>query len=242
MGIAELEFGYRVPRPAFELAARVLGDAAPGVRMPQVVREGPNPRLVETDVSDRASATVAAARSFAGDGHLVGVICVDGLRTATLDAFRSEQVRVSEARQEGLAGTISLVSPTEAKGLEFDAVVVVEPAAIAAEDEHGRRQLYIAFTRTTAHLAVVHSEKFLPEEESAEGALPSEDGLPGDQRVEKTSLEPEGEETSGRTSQDAAVRAIARHFVEEIRGVVRDDQVDAVLAAIREELTGGEGT
>ena len=154
--IEELEVGYRVPRPAFELAVRVLGDAAPGVLVPRVVREGPEPQLIETTEQYRADTTVSAARSFAGDGYLVGIICADATRTSVLASFRSANVRVSEARREGLGGPITVVSPIEAKGLEFDAVVVVEPASIAAADAHGRRQLYIALTRTTGQLAVVY--------------------------------------------------------------------------------------
>ena len=53
------------------------------------------------------------------------------------------------------ARAINLVSPQEAKGLEFDAVVVVEPEAIVAEDERGHRLLYVALTRTTRRLDIV---------------------------------------------------------------------------------------
>lgn len=239
--IEELEVGYRVPRAVFDLAVRVLGDAAPGVKMPRVVREGPEPVLIETTELDRAGATVTAARSFAGDGHLVGVVCPDALRDATLGAFRSANVRVSEARREGLGAAITLVSPVEAKGLEFDAVVVVEPAAIAAEDSHGRRQLYIAFTRTTGHLAVVHVESFGTEGDetvreavvtqaaAGDGAVPAAPGADAATRL--------ADETAGpAATADAVTRAIARHFVEEIRRVVRDDQIESIVLAIMDEL------
>ena len=57
----------------------------------------------------------------------------------------------------GLAGIVTLLDPPEAKGLEFDAVVVVEPSAIYT-DVHGGRLLYIALTRAVQALAIVHAD------------------------------------------------------------------------------------
>lgn len=231
--IEELDVGYRVPRPAFELAVRVLGDAAPGVRMPRVVREGPEPEMIETADPSRPEAVVAAARSFSGDGHLVGVICPDALRDQTLEAFRTARVRVSEANREGLGAAITIVSPVEAKGLEFDAVVVVEPSAIAAEDTHGRRQLYIAFTRTTGQLAVVYSEPFLPGDQDEREAQSSGDASEVARSPAEASTPPR---LGSPPASDSATRALARHFLDELRNVVREDQIDAILHAIRDEL------
>ncbi|MDP9465637.1 MAG: AAA family ATPase [Actinomycetota bacterium] len=238
--VEELEVGYRVPRPAFELAVRVLGDAAPGVRMPRVVREGPEPELVEVmEPEQLVAGVVSAARAFAGDGHLVGVICPEALRESTIAGFRSSGVRIAEARRDGLGAAITVVSPVEAKGLEFDAVVVVEPAVIVGEDAHGRRQLFIALTRTTGHLAVVHAEPFL--DETGDDVVPSivDEGEVDEQSP--TQVQPEEPRAADADAQrparvDAATKAIARHFVEEIRSVVREDQIEAVLRAIREEL------
>ncbi len=53
---------------------------------------------------------------------------------------------------------MSLLTVSEAKGLEFDSVVVVEPAALVGEAERGLRALYVALTRSTRRLAVVHAE------------------------------------------------------------------------------------
>jgi hypothetical protein len=55
----------------------------------------------------------------------------------------------------------------EAKGLEFDSVVVLEPEAIVAEYDRGLRMLYVALTRTTRHLAVVHAGRLLPVSDQA---------------------------------------------------------------------------
>ena len=52
---------------------------------------------------------------------------------------------------------IPVLTPRQAKGLEFDRVVVVEPAAIAEQGEQGLRELYVALTRPTKTLVVVHA-------------------------------------------------------------------------------------
>ncbi|HVA05679.1 MAG TPA: ATP-binding domain-containing protein, partial [Acidimicrobiales bacterium] len=52
---------------------------------------------------------------------------------------------------------VSVIEPVEAKGLEFDAVVVVEPSEIAVDSTRGLRLLYIAMTRPIQHLSVVHA-------------------------------------------------------------------------------------
>ena len=55
-----------------------------------------------------------------------------------------------------LAGTVGLFAPTDAKGLEFDAVVLVEPSELAGASVAGLRGLYVALTRATRFLAIVH--------------------------------------------------------------------------------------
>jgi DNA helicase IV len=52
---------------------------------------------------------------------------------------------------------VTVLDPPEAKGLEFDAVVVVEPALIAGDGARGLRLLYVALTRAVQHLVVVHA-------------------------------------------------------------------------------------
>jgi DNA helicase IV len=66
---------------------------------------------------------------------------------------------------ERVAEGVLVVSPPEAKGLEFDAVVVVEPALVAqAGDDHhaGLRLLYVALTRAVQTLTVIHSQPLPP--------------------------------------------------------------------------------
>jgi DNA helicase IV len=66
------------------------------------------------------------------------------------------------ATRTGLDEGVTLVPVSVVKGLELDAVVVVEPARIVADHEHGMRSLYVALTRPTQRLSIVHAED-LPE-------------------------------------------------------------------------------
>jgi DNA helicase IV len=170
--LVELELGYRVPRQIFDFAAQLLPFAAPGITVPQVIRSGPSdPELLEHDIDDVADAAVAAAAGHAGRGAFVGIVCPATLRDSLVAALTKRSIKWADG-DGGLnanLSSINMVSPQTAKGLEFDAVVVVEPEAIVASDPHGLRLLYIALTRTTSHLTVAHSGRALP--------LPREDDI-----------------------------------------------------------------
>ncbi len=159
-----LKYGYRVPRQVYEFAAQLLPMAAPDVEPAQVVRDGPtNPGVHQVEeVAERAGRAVAVAIGHAGKGRFVGIVCPASCRAEVEAALASNAVTWSSADRGELDTSINLVSPQEAKGLEFDAVVVVEPAEIVAEDERGHRLLYVAFTRTTRFLDVVCVGPALP--------------------------------------------------------------------------------
>jgi hypothetical protein len=125
------------------------------------VRDGPAITDLRTTEGERGAEVVKIAREFASMGLLVGIICSDSIRSSITREFAASGVRLFEARHDGIGGAMTLLSPIEAKGLEFDAVVVVEPAEIVNEEVGGRRLLFISLTRTTSRLAVVHVEPFL---------------------------------------------------------------------------------
>jgi superfamily I DNA/RNA helicase len=90
----------------------------------------------------------------------VAVIVPTGLVTPVLAEVVSAGVDVGEAERDGLSRQVTLVTASGAKGLEFDAVVVVEPAVIASDPDaagRGLRLLYVALTRPTQHLSIVSS-------------------------------------------------------------------------------------
>jgi DNA helicase IV len=161
--VTSLRYGYRVPRQVYEFAARLLPVAAPGTEAPKVVRDGPaEPGIHRVEPGELAGRTAAVAMAHAEDGRFVGIICPADHRTEVEAALAANGVVWSSADRGELGAAINLVSPQEAKGLEFDAVVVVEPEAVVAGAERGHRMLYVALTRTTRTLDVVCSGEPLP--------------------------------------------------------------------------------
>jgi superfamily I DNA/RNA helicase len=103
---------------------------------------------------------VNEAGSLAGDYASIGLIVPAVLLEDVTVAARAALPSVGEATRDGLANRVTVLTAQSAKGLEFDAVVVGEPSSIVAErDDHatGLRLLYVALTRPTQHLAIVHS-------------------------------------------------------------------------------------
>ena len=148
----ELDLGYRVPAPIIEFANRLLPEAAPDVRPCRSVREtGSAPELMTVEtIAELNEATHAVVHQLAVRWTSVGVIVPDDAGLVLQDV------------PEG----VTVVTPPEAKGLEFDAVVVVEPAKFvpADGDEHraGLRLLYVALTRAVQTLTIVHREALPP--------------------------------------------------------------------------------
>jgi DNA helicase IV len=150
--IEELEHGYRVPREIMALALPLLAHIAPGTQPPVAYRAGvEQPRFVTGDPPLDA-AFAEAAELADGDG-LLAVIAPASLRGDSEGGSLFDDTR------------IPVLTPREAKGMEFDHVVVVEPALIVEEAAGGQglRELYVALTRPTTTLVVVHSRP-LPEE------------------------------------------------------------------------------
>ncbi len=160
----ELTIGYRLPGPNMVLAAKVLALAAPDLKPPSSVRQnGDEPRFVAAPAGGLAAAAVHAAieeRDVVDPGS-VAVIVPDSLVDAVGAAFDAAGVEFGRAARNGLNSQITLVPVSLVKGLELDAAVVVEPAAILEEEVQGARALYVALTRATKRLALVH-ERPLP--------------------------------------------------------------------------------
>ena len=151
--VATLRYGYRVPRQVYELAATLLPVAAPDASPVTVVRDGPAaPGIHRVDAGTRAGRAAGLARSHAEAGRFVGLVCPPACRAELEEALAAAGVAWSG---DELDAAVNLVAPTEAKGLEFDAVVVVEPEEIVAGDERGHRMLFMALTRTTRYLDIV---------------------------------------------------------------------------------------
>jgi DNA helicase IV len=168
---AELTIGYRLPAPNMALAARVLRYAAPDITPPTSVREdGDPPRILRAAVNDDGvpgsllGTVVDAVRAeldAIGPGN-VAVITPASLTDAVSEALSGAGVEHGRATRHGLDSQVTVVPVGLVKGLELDASVVVEPAAIVEEEAQGLRSLYVALTRATRRLALVHARP-LPE-------------------------------------------------------------------------------
>jgi DNA helicase IV len=145
--IQELRHAYRVPREIMELALPLLERIAPDVEPPLAYRVGAEPPSIVEGDPPLPVAYEQAARLASEEG-LLAVIAPPSLRgTADGTASLFDETR------------IAVLTPREAKGLEFDHVIVVEPAAIVEEAVLGQglRELYVALTRSTKTLVVVHA-------------------------------------------------------------------------------------
>ncbi|MEV6016222.1 MULTISPECIES: UvrD-helicase domain-containing protein [unclassified Streptomyces] len=147
-----LTVNYRNPAEIAELAAKVLALAMPGSESPSAVRStGVEPRFAV--VRDSLAQTVRAEAA-----HLLDR--VDGTVGVVVAMNRREEAARWLA---GLGDRVVALGSLEAKGLEYDATVVVSPAEIADESPAGLRVLYVALTRATQQLTVVSSERDEPD-------------------------------------------------------------------------------
>ncbi|HEU5035128.1 MAG TPA: ATP-binding domain-containing protein [Mycobacteriales bacterium] len=159
----ELTVNYRTPAEVMAVAADVLREVDPGATAPASVREtGVPPRAVPVDrgLLAKAVAEVAETELESAAGGTVGVLAPDEL----VDEVRAAVAeRLPDATSgEPLETPVSVLTVTAAKGLEFDNVVLVEPATIAAAGRNGLRDLYVALTRPTQRLTVVHAAPLPP--------------------------------------------------------------------------------
>lgn len=159
----ELRTGYRIPAPAMEFAAPVLSVAAPELEPPVSIRqEGDTPLVVRADdVLTALDGFIESEIAAIGYGNLA-VVVPRSLREAAADALRASDREFGEATRAGLQTQVALVPVQLVKGLEVDAVIVVEPSQIVAEERQGMRALYVALTRATKRVGVLHNDE-LPE-------------------------------------------------------------------------------
>lgn len=182
--VDELLLGYRVPKQITALAAELLPRIAPQVTMPTAVRQGTSePELIQTQTeSEMAAALVDAVSRRVEADRSVGVIAASDRAELVRAALAQAGLQIGEVLKDGLERQVTLLSAEQAKGLEFDHVVVLDPAGIAGP-EGDWAYVYIALTRATRTLAVIHctAEPFElppPDEPEADEAGPLLPELP----------------------------------------------------------------
>ncbi len=144
-----------------ELANRVMAFATPSLRSPRSVRVGDHgPKIVRSDSVDGLAATVAGEVQALVDelpNGSLGVVAPDRLIGDLSTALSRTGINHGTATRTGLDSGVTLVPVSVVKGLELDGVVVVEPTQIVSDVEQGMRSLYVALTRSTQRLTVVHA-------------------------------------------------------------------------------------
>jgi len=177
--LVELTVSYRTPAEVVEVAARVLAVAAPELQPPTPVRKtGIPPRVVSVEppaggvpgapsggdaqeaALARAVAQAAGEEMAAVGSGRVAVLAPGSMLTPIATALTEAGTPVvdpRDMRRGGLSDPLVLLAADAANGLEFDAVVVAEPSLIAGTTARGLRTLYVALTRPTQRLTLVHA-------------------------------------------------------------------------------------
>ncbi|MFY1618841.1 HelD family protein [Micromonospora sp. WMMD736] len=154
--VVPLTVGFRVPAAVVAFANLLLPALAVDVPPAESLRHDGG--LEVRTVADLTAATVAEVRAALAHDGSVGVIAaddaVDGLRAALAAAG----VASATADDVTAAQRVTVVPATLVKGLEYDHVVVVEPAAIVAAEPRGLHRLYVVLTRAVSRLSVLHTE------------------------------------------------------------------------------------
>ncbi|MCU1426847.1 MAG: family ATPase [Actinomycetia bacterium] len=161
--VNELSIGYRLPGAILDFANRLLPEAAPEVVAAASVRETGDPpdirRFAAAElVTQSAQHVVLLAEDFATTAVVTPLALLDDMRAAIADAGGD----VAGPDEDALTHRITVLPAALAKGLEFDAVLVLEPGAIVAESDHGVRLLFVALTRAVQHLAIAHATPLPP--------------------------------------------------------------------------------
>lgn len=158
--LAQLTVNYRTPAEVMAVAADILAAIDPAQEPPRSVREtGQRPWRLESSPADLeqsvAEATVRMAAE-AGDGKLA--VIVPATRLAELgEAVREVLPGTALGADPDLTSPVVVLTVRQAKGLEFDCVLIVDPAGLLAESPRGLNDLYVALTRATQQVGVVHT-------------------------------------------------------------------------------------
>ena len=159
--VEELVAGFRVPGAVIDFAARLLPRIAPALRPPHSIRRHRG-ELVLLPSADPDADVVRAVRTGLAAEGTIGLIAPDADVPRLSDVLTAAGIayEVLGETAPNFDSRVDLVPATLAKGLEFDHVVLVEPAGIVAgepDEVTGLRRLYVCLTRAVTSLAVIHS-------------------------------------------------------------------------------------
>ncbi|MFB7370569.1 HelD family protein [Streptomyces sp. NPDC056222] len=166
--VEELTAGFRVPREVIAYASRLLPHMSPGLAAVESVRENPGSLTVRSTEAEALDAAVVAActESLRHEGS-IGLIAADARIAPLAEALTAAGLAYLSPGEETTADSrLTLVPASLAKGLEYDYVVLDDPAAVVdgePDERTGLRRLYVALTRAVSGLTILHSSP-LPEQ------------------------------------------------------------------------------
>ena len=155
-----LRTGYRVPRQILDYASRLLSRIAPGLSPASSLREDPGAlQIMAVPAGELDGQLAQVCAEAAAQPGSVAVIAADQQLPELSRGLTGHGLAHDVLDGEPAAGgRLTLVPVTMSKGLEFDHVIVIEPAAIARAEARGLPRLYVALTRAVSRLTVLHTE------------------------------------------------------------------------------------
>ncbi|MEU3499747.1 ATP-binding domain-containing protein [Streptomyces hundungensis] len=167
--VEELTAGFRVPREVIAYASKLLPSISPGLAPVESVRETPGSldvRAANTPAELDAAVVAACEESLAYEGS-IGLIAADARIPVLTKALEAAGLPHLDPGEETTATSrLTLVPASLAKGLEYDYVVLDEPAAVVdgePDERTGLRRLYVALTRAVSGLTIVHASPLPPQ-------------------------------------------------------------------------------
>ncbi|MEV4731077.1 ATP-binding domain-containing protein [Saccharopolyspora sp. NPDC049426] len=164
--LAELTVNYRTPAEIMDVAAEVLSELDTDLEPPHSVRTTGNlpwaQHIRREDLLAELPQVVSAELAEVTDGRLAVLMPPDLLAEIGPELAESLPEAVIGTRPDDLESPAVLLTVDEAKGLEFDAVLLVEPEAVVEASDRGINDLYVALTRATQRLGIVHSDDLPP--------------------------------------------------------------------------------
>ncbi|MFD5547500.1 HelD family protein [Streptomyces goshikiensis] len=158
--LEELTAGFRVPREVIAYASRLLPAISPGLAPVSSVRETPG-SLIVSPTSDLTASVIEACRGSLGHEGSIGLIAADARIPELGEALVAAGLPYLSPGEETTAQSrLTLVPASLAKGLEYDYVVLDEPAAIVSgepDERTGLRRLYVCLTRAVSGLTALHA-------------------------------------------------------------------------------------
>jgi DNA helicase IV len=153
--VRPLTQGYRVPSEVLDYANQLLPVIAPGLPPATAIRSEPGSLSVRP-VAAFAGPLVEVVGKLAAVPGSIGVVCADAAVAEVVALLTGAGLPAEALDDDAEAPALAVVPASLAKGLEFDAVVVVDPSAIVAAEPRGLHRLYVVLTRAVSTLVVLH--------------------------------------------------------------------------------------